>query len=54
MRCRGFDGRLPVREAWRFRRADALFVGAAAAVLVAARALDLPGLVGATLVGVLR
>jgi len=54
MRCRGFDGRLPARETWRFRRADAAFLGGAAAVLVAARALDVPALVGAALSGVLR
>ncbi len=54
MRCRGFDGRLPVREAWRIRRADAVFMGAAGIVLVVARSLDVPGLVGAALSGVLR
>jgi len=54
MRCRGFDGRLPVRGVWRLRRADAVFLGAAAILLVAARALDVPGLVGANLSGVLR
>jgi len=54
MRCRGFDGRLPVRGVWRLRRADAVFLGAAAILLVAARALDVPGLMGAALSGVLR
>ena len=54
MRARGFDGRLPVRESWGFRRADAVFVSAALAFLLASRALDLPGLLGATLAGALR
>lgn len=53
MRCRGFDGRMPARETWRLRRADAVFLSGAAIVLLAARALDVPGLVGAALSGIL-
>jgi len=54
MRARGFDGRLPARGTWRFRRADAAFVSASLALLVAARVLDVPALVGAALAGALR
>jgi cobalt/nickel transport system permease protein len=54
MLARGFDGRLPMGRRWRFRRADLLFVCAALLILAAARALDVPGLVGASLSGALR
>jgi cobalt/nickel transport system permease protein len=45
MLCRGFDGDLRLRRAWRLSARDALFAAATAALLVAARALDVPALV---------
>ena len=45
MRCRGFDGELRLPRRWRLAPRDGLFLGATAALLVAARALDVPALV---------
>lgn len=49
MRCRGFDGRLPLRRAARLGRRDLAFALAVAALLVLVRAVDLPALVGSAL-----
>ncbi|HTN53062.1 MAG TPA: cobalt ECF transporter T component CbiQ [Anaeromyxobacter sp.] len=54
MRCRGFDGRLPVRRAWRLGPGDAAFAAATLLLLLAARAADLPALVGGAITGALR
>jgi cobalt/nickel transport system permease protein len=54
MRCRGFAGELPVARPSRLAGRDALFAAASAALLLAARALDLGALVGAALPGGLR
>jgi cobalt/nickel transport system permease protein len=54
MRCRGFDGRLRSRRAWRLGGADAAFGLATLALLAAARAADLPALVGGLLAGASR
>lgn len=51
MRCRGFDGELPLARGWRLRGRDALFLAAVAALLVVARAIDVPGRIGAALPG---
>lgn len=52
MRCRGFAGTLPLRRAGGLGRADVGFVAAAVAFLILARAVDLPGQLGAALAGV--
>ena len=49
MRCRGFAGDLRLLRSFRLRPADLAFLAAAAALLVAARAADLPALLGAAL-----
>jgi cobalt/nickel transport system permease protein len=54
MRCRGFDGRLPLRRGGGLGRRDALFGVATLLLLVLARATDLPALLGAALAGALR
>ncbi len=54
MRCRGFDGDLPLARGWRLGAGDAAFALAAAALLVLARAVDVPAAVGALLPGGLR
>jgi cobalt/nickel transport system permease protein len=54
MQARGFDGRLPVRRAWTFRAADALFVTAAVLFLVGVRLVDVSALVGLSVSGALR
>lgn len=47
MRCRGFEGRLPIRRPWRLRGQDAAFFSATLLLLVVARTIDLPALLGA-------
>jgi cobalt/nickel transport system permease protein len=54
MRCRGFDGELPLSRGWRLSGADALFVAAAAILLVVSRTVDVAAAVGAALPGGLR
>ena len=51
MRCRGFDGRLRVRRAWRWRRGDVFFAAATVVLLVVSRADDVPARVGTMLLG---
>ena len=54
MRCRGFDGRLLVRRAWRLRPGDAAFAAGTALLLAVARATDLSTLLGGLVTGALR
>jgi cobalt/nickel transport system permease protein len=51
MRCRGFDGELPLRRPLRVSRWDVAFGVATLVLLALTRALDLPGLLGAWLTG---
>lgn len=51
MRCRGFEGDLPLVRGGRLGRRDALFAAATAALLVLARAIDLPARLGAGFAG---
>lgn len=51
MRCRGFDGDLPLSRGWRLGRADAAVALATVALLAVARAVDVPAAVGALLAG---
>lgn len=51
MRCRGFEGEVPLVRRGRLGRPDALFAAATAALLVVARAVDVPARIGAALAG---
>jgi cobalt/nickel transport system permease protein len=51
MRCRGFDGSLPLRRTWTLHAPDAVFAGCTALLLMAARAIDLPAWLGTALTG---
>jgi cobalt/nickel transport system permease protein len=54
MRCRGFEGDLPLRRATAPGGRDALFLGATAALLVLAREADVAALLGRAVAGALR
>jgi cobalt/nickel transport system permease protein len=54
MRCRGFQGRLPIRRPWRLRGRDAAFLGATLLLLVVARTVDLSALIGTMVTGGVR
>jgi cobalt/nickel transport system permease protein len=54
MRCRGFDGRLPMHRTWRLRAADVLFSGVTVLLLAGTRAVDLATMLGTAVAGVHR
>jgi cobalt/nickel transport system permease protein len=51
MRCRGFDGDLPLRRSNRIGGRDAVFAASTAALLALTRTVDLPRLLGVLLTG---
>lgn len=54
MRCRGFDGELPLARRWRLAGRDAAFAASAAGLLAVSRAVDVAARIGAALPGGLR
>jgi cobalt/nickel transport system permease protein len=51
MRCRGFDGNMPMRREWTLGPGDAAFGLFTGVLLVSARAIDLSFLLGRTIMG---